>query len=166
MAAGVTPIPNGLHAVTPVLVVNDAARAIGFYEAAFGAKERKRVTGPGGKIVHAELTIGDAVIMVMDEFPEWGDVSPKQAADSAVRIALYVDDVDDVARRAVNAGAKILIPVADQFYGDRSCRLADPFGRLWTVGTHKEDVSPGEMQRRMEALSRKSPGVLDGSRGK
>jgi PhnB protein len=149
-------IPDGCHAVTPVLVVNDAGRAIGFYEKAFGAKERMRITGPGGKIVHGEMTIGNAVIMVADEFPEWGDLSPKSPTDSPVRIALYVDDVDEVAKRAVAAGAKILIPVADQFYGDRGGRLADPFGHLWIVATHKEDMSPGEMQKRLDALSKKS----------
>lgn len=156
MDTRVKPIPDGYHAVTPVLVVNDAARAIEFYKTAFGAKQRMRMTGPGGKIVHAEMTIGNAVFMVTDEFPEWGELGPKSAVDSPVRIALYVDDVDEVAKRAVAAGAKILIPVADQFYGDRGGRLADPFGHLWIVATHKEDVSPGEMQKRMDALSKKS----------
>jgi len=152
----VKPIPDGYHAVTPFLVVSDAARAMEFYKAAFGAKERMRMAGPGGKIVHAEMTIGDAVIMVADEFPEWGNLSPESLNGSPVRMALYVEDVDDVASRAVAAGAKVLIPVADQFYGDRSGRLADPFGHLWIVATHIEDVSPGEMQKRMDALSKKS----------
>ena len=152
----VKPIPDGYHAVTPFLVVSDAARAMEFYKAAFGAKERMRLAGPGGKIVHAEMTIGDAVIMVADEFPEWGNLSPESLNGSPVRMALYVEDVDDVASRAVAAGAKVLIPVADQFYGDRSGRLADPFGHLWIVATHIEDVSPGEMQKRMDALSKKS----------
>jgi len=156
MATGVKPIPDGYHAVTPLLVVNDAARAIEFYKSAFGAVERMRMAGPGGKIAHAEMTIGDSVIMLADEFPEWGDVGPKADDNSPVRIALYIDDVDEVARRAVAAGAKVLIPVADQFYGDRSGRLADPFGHLWIIATHKEDVSPGEMQKRMEALAKKS----------
>ena len=152
----VKPIPDGYHAVTPFLVVSDAARAMEFYKVAFGAKERMRMAGPGGKIVHAEMTIGDAVIMVADEFPEWGNLSPESLNGSPVRMALYVEDVDDVASRAVAAGAKVLIPVADQFYGDRSGRLADPFGHLWIVATHIEDVSPGEMQKRMDALSKKS----------
>ena len=156
MATGVKPIPDGYHAVTPLLVVNDAARAIEFYKSAFGAVERMRMAGPGGKIAHAEMTIGDSVIMLADEFPEWGDVGPKADGKSPVRIALYIDGVDEVARRAVAAGAKVLIPVADQFYGDRSGRLADPFGHLWIIATHKEDVSPGEMQKRMEALAKKS----------
>jgi PhnB protein len=156
MATGVKPVPDGYHAVTPLLVVNDAARAIEFYKSAFGAVERMRMAGPGGKIAHAEMTIGDSVIMLADEFPEWGDVGPKADGKSPVRIALYIDGVDEVARRAVAAGAKVLIPVADQFYGDRSGRLADPFGHLWIIATHKEDVSPGEMQKRMEALAKKS----------
>jgi PhnB protein len=156
MMSRVKPIPDGYHAVTPFLVVSDAARAMEFYKAAFGAKERMRMAGPGGKIVHAEMTIGDAVIMVADEFPEWGNLSPESLNGSPVRMALYVEDVDDVASRAVAAGAKVLIPVADQFYGDRSGRLADPFGHLWIVATHIEDVSPGEMQKRMDALSKKS----------
>jgi PhnB protein len=156
MMSRVKPIPDGYHAVTPFLVVSDAARAMEFYKAAFGAKERMRMAGPGGKIVHAEMTIGDAVIMVADEFPEWGNLSPESLNGSPVRMALYVEDVDDVASRAVAAGAKVLIPVADQFYGDRSGRLADPFGHLWIVATHIEDVSPGEMQERMDALSKKS----------
>jgi PhnB protein len=156
MMSRVKPIPDGYHAVTPFLVVSDAARAMEFYKAAFGAKERMRMAGPGGKIVHAEMTIGDAVIMVADEFPEWGNLSPESLNGSPVRMALYVEDVDDVASRAVAAGAKMLIPVADQFYGDRSGRLADPFGHLWIVATHIEDVSPGEMQKRMDALSKKS----------
>jgi PhnB protein len=156
MMSRVKPIPDGYHAVTPFLVVSDAARAMEFYKVAFGAKERMRMAGPGGKIVHAEMTIGDAVIMVADEFPEWGNLSPESLNGSPVRMALYVEDVDDVASRAVAAGAKVLIPVADQFYGDRSGRLADPFGHLWIVATHIEDVSPGEMQKRMDALSKKS----------
>jgi PhnB protein len=156
MMSRVKPIPDGYHAVTPFLVVSDAARAMEFYKAAFGAKERMRMAGPGGKIVHAEMTIGDAVIMVGDEFPEWGNLSPESLNGSPVRMALYVQDVDDVASRAVAAGAKVLVPVADQFYGDRSGRLADPFGHLWIVATHIEDVSPGEMQKRMDALSKKS----------
>jgi PhnB protein len=156
MTTKVKPIPDGYGAVTPMLVARDAARAMEFYKAVFGAKERMRMMGPEGKIVHAELTIGDSVLMVADEFPEWGNCGPKSAGDSPVRIALYVEDVDEVVKRAVAAGAKVLIPVADQFYGDRSGRLADPFGHVWIVSTHKEDVSPSEMQKRMDAFSRKN----------
>src|ERR1700685_393827 len=144
------PIPDGYHAVTPVLVVDGAARAIEFYRTAFGATARTRMTGPGGKIVHAEVAIGDSVVMVVDAFPEWGDFGPTSAFRSPIRLALYVDDVDAVVKRAVAAGAKVLIPVADQFYGDRSGRLSDPFGHLWIVATHVEDVPPAEMQKRMD----------------
>jgi PhnB protein len=156
MSGKVKPVPEGFHSVNPVLVVNGASRAIEFYRTAFGAKERMRLAGPGGKIVHAEMTLGDALFMVKDEFPEWGDHSPKTAEGSSVRIALYIDEVDEVAARAVAAGAKILIPVADQFYGDRSGRLEDPFGHVWIISTHKENVAPDEMKRRMDALSKKS----------
>jgi PhnB protein len=156
MADKVKHVPEGFHAVNAVLVVNGAAQAIEFYKTAFGAKERTRLTGPGEKIVHAEMAIGDAVFMVKDEFPEWDDRGPKLTEGSPVRIALYIEDVDELAKRAVDAGAKILIPVADQFYGDRSGRLADPFGHIWIISTHKEDVSAGEMKRRMDALSKKS----------
>jgi PhnB protein len=156
MPAKVKSIPDGYHAVTPALVVSDAARAIAFYANAFGAIERMRLPGPGGKIIHAEMSIGDSAIMINDEFPDWGDVGPRAGARSPVRIGLYVDDVDDVVKRAVAAGAKVLIPVADQFYGDRSGRLEDPFGHVWIVGTHKEDVSPEEIARRMAALAKDS----------
>ena len=154
--SGVKAIPDGYHAVMPVLVVNDAKRALEFYSAVFGAKERMRMMGPGGKIAHAEMAIGEAVFMLADEFPEWGDHGPQSGVDPTVRISLYVDDVDAVAKRAVAAGAKIRIPVANQFYGDRSGRLVDPFGHLWIIATHVEDVSPEEMQRRMDALAKKS----------
>ena len=156
MADQVKSIREGFHAVNPVLVVNGAAQAIEFYKHAFGATERTRLVGPGGKIVHSEMTIGDALFMVKDEFPEWGDHSPKSADGPSVLIALFVDDVDELEERAVAAGAKILIPVADQFYGDRSGRLADPFGHVWIISTHKEDVSPTEMKRRMDAFSKNS----------
>ena len=145
-------IPAGLQELTPVLVVNDSNRAIEFYKTVFGAKERMRLTEPGGKVVHGELTIGHSVTMVSDEFPEWGDISPKTEIPSPVRIALYVEDVDVVADRAIAHGARLLIPIADQFYGDRGGRLADPFGHIWILATHKEDVSQDEMQKRMEAL--------------
>ena len=153
--AKVKPIPDGYQAVTPLLVVDGAARAMEFYGAVFGAKERMRMAGPGGTIVHAEMTIGDSALMIADANPETGDLGPR-AGQSPVRIAIYVEDVDDVARRAVAAGAKILIPIADQFYGDRGGRLEDPFGHVWIVQTHIEDVSPDEMRRRMEAFSKES----------
>ena len=156
MAIPVKPVPDGYHVVNPLLVVNDAARAIEFYTVVFGATERSRLVGPGGKIAHAELSIGDSVIMLADEFPDWGDVGPKSYGHSPVRLILYVRDVDALASRAVGFGAKMLLAVADQFYGDRSGRLEDPFGHLWIISTHKEDVSPEEMHRRMEALSKRT----------
>jgi len=155
MAGKVKHIPDGWHAVTPYLAVKDAARAIEFYGKAFDAKEVMRLPGPGGKIGHAEIKIGGDYVMLADEYPEDGHMSPTSLGGSPVKIHLYVEDVDAVASRAVEAGAKILIPVADQFYGDRSGRIEDPFGHIWIISTHKEDVTPAEMQKRMEAYSKK-----------
>ena len=149
-------IPEGFQAISPALVINDASRAIEFYEKVFGAKQRMRLMGPAGKIVHAELVIGDAVFSVADEFPAWGNHGPTLTGDSPVRIVLFVEDVDEVAKRAVAAGARMLIAVSDQFYGDRSGRLMDPFGHVWIISSHKEDVTPSEMRRRMEAISQQA----------
>jgi PhnB protein len=155
MAGNVKHIPDGWRVVTPYLVVKDAARAIEFYGKAFGAKEVMRLPGPGGKIGHAELKIGGEYVMLADEVPEQGHKSPVSLGGSPVRIHLYVEDVDAVARRAVEAGAKILIPIGDQFYGDRSGRIEDPFGHIWIISTHQEDVTPAEMEKRMEAFFKK-----------
>jgi PhnB protein len=144
--------PDGYHTVTPYLVVNDAGGAIEFYKKVFGAQELFRLSGPDGKVGHAELTIGDSIIMLADESPAMGALSPQTLKGSPVRILLYVDNVDDVVPRAVAAGAKIVRPVADQFYGDRAGGIEDPYGHYWHVATHKEDVSPDEMKRRAEAL--------------
>ena len=152
MAGKVKPIPEGYHTATPYLNVRDAAGAIEFYKKAFGATEVMRLVGPGGKSLHAEIKIGDSVIMLAEEMEEWGNKSPQTLGGTAVRIALYVEDVDALASQAVAAGAKLLTPVADQFYGDRSGRLQDPFGHLWLIGTHIEDVSPEEMQKRCDAM--------------
>ena len=152
MTGKVKPIPEGFHTATAYLNIRDAARAIEFYKQAFGAKELYRLTGPGGKVLHAEIKIGDSMIMLAEEMEEWGNVSPQTLGGTPVRIALYVEDVDAVARQAVAAGAKLVSPVADQFYGSRSGRLQDPFGHLWLVGTHVEDVSPEEIQRRSDAM--------------
>lgn len=152
MAGKVKPIPEGYHTATPYLNVRDAARAIEFYKKGLGAKELMRLVGAGGKVLHAEIKIGDSVIMIAEEVPEWGNQSPQSLGGSPVRIVLYVEDVDALARQAVAAGAKLLVPVADQFYGDRSGRLQDPFGHLWLISTHTEDVSPEEMQKRTDAL--------------
>ena len=143
------PIPEGYHTATPYLIIKNAAKAIEFYKQAFGAKETMRFPAPGGKIGHAEIRIGDSAIMMADEFPEKGVRSPESFGGSAVMILLYVEDVDAVTARAIAAGAKSVRPVQDQFYGDRSGTIADPFGHVWTISTHKEDVSPEEMQRRM-----------------
>jgi PhnB protein len=148
-----THVPEGHRSITPALTVRDAAAAIDFYKRAFGAVELPaRLTDPAGKILHVALRIGDSLIVLTDEFPEYGNLSPESIGGSAVRIALYVEDVDTLADRAVGAGAEVLIPVADQFYGDRSGRLQDPYGHQWIVSTHKEDMSPEEMQKRADAL--------------
>ena len=152
MAGKVKPIPDGYHTATPYLNVRDAAGAIEFYKKGFGASELTRLVGPGGKVLHAEIKIGDSVIMIAEETEEWGNKSPQTLGGTPVRIVLYVEDVDALARQAVAAGAKLLVPVADQFYGDRSGRLQDPFGHLWLISTHTEDVSPEEMRKRTDAL--------------
>jgi PhnB protein len=152
-AKKVKPIPEGYYSLTPYLIVKDAARAIDYYKKAFGATELMRMPDPSGKIAHAEIKIGNSPIMLADEFPERGPTgtrNPQALGDSSVVIALYVEDVDTVAQKAVAAGGKLMFPVADQFYGDRSGRLVDPFGHVWIIATHKEDVPPEEMQKRME----------------
>jgi PhnB protein len=144
--------PDGYHAVTPYLIVKDAAAAIEFYKKVFGAIELFRLGGPDGKVGHAELMITDSIVMLADEAPQMGSLAPPTIGGSPVRILLYVENVDDVVPRAVAAGAKIVRPVADQFYGDRAGGIEDPFGHYWHVATHKEDVSPEEMKRRAQAL--------------
>jgi PhnB protein len=144
----VKPIPEGYHTATPYLTVDGAARAIEFYQRAFGAKELFRMADPSGKVGHAEIQIGDSRIMLSDEFPERNARGPQSLGGSTVGIMLYVEDVDKVFKQAVTAGAKEVQPVKDQFYGDRSGALLDPFGHKWWVATHKEDISPEEMNRR------------------
>ena len=142
-------IPEGYHSVTPYLIVKDAAAAIEFYKKAFGAKELFRMEpGREGKIAHAEIKIGNSPVMLADEFPEFGVRSAESIGGSPVSRLLYVEDVDATAAQAVSAGAKVVRPIKDQFYGDRSGTFTDPFGHTWTIATHKEDVSPGEMERR------------------
>ncbi len=147
MAKQVNAIPDGYHTATPYLIVQGAAKAIDFYKQAFGAEELFRMD-MGGKIGHAEIKIGDSPIMLADEHPEMGAKSPKSYGGTSVSIVLYVNDVDAQAKQAVAAGAKVLRAVQDQFYGDRSGMFADPFGHIWTLATHMEDVPPDEMQRR------------------
>jgi PhnB protein len=147
----VKPIPDGFATVTPYLVVEGAARALEFYKKAFGAEELFRFDAPGGKVGHAELRIGDSRLMIADEYPEMGFRGPKALGGTPVSLMVYVEDVDTAAKRAVDAGAKVLRPVANQFYGDRSGTFVDPFGHIWTIGTHKEDVPMDELQRRAAA---------------
>lgn len=154
----VEPIPAEYPGVTPYLSVNDAAAAIEFYKTGFGATELMRLPGPDGKIGHAEVKIGNAIVMLADEAPNVGHLSPTTLGGSTVKLHMYVEDVDAFFETAVAAGGKVLMPPADQFYGDRSGRLEDPFGHVWLVSTHVEDVSPEEMQKRMEAYSQKQPG--------
>ncbi len=152
MAGQVKPIPDGYRTVTPYLCIDGAEAAIAFYGEVFGATERMRMPAPEGKIGHAELQLGDSVIMLSDEFPEMGVTSPKNLGGSPVTMSVYVEDVDTVFDRAVEAGAKALRPVEDQFYGDRSGQFEDPFGHRWSVATHVEDVPPDEMASRAAAM--------------
>jgi PhnB protein len=145
------PIPEGYHTITSYLIVTGAASAIEFYKHAFGAKEVMRIPHPDGRIGHAELQVGDSRLMLADEFPEIGARSPMSLGGTPVSILLYVEDVDAVTTRALAAGAKLLRPVSDQFYGDRTGTLSDPFGHQWTIATHKEDLSLDEIKRRAAA---------------
>ena len=153
MAGKVKPIPDGYHRVTPYLVMTGAAGAIEFYKKVFGATELLRFPAPDGRIGHAEIRIGDTTVMLADEHPEIGARGPKAFGGSPISLLLYVEDVDRTVDRAVAAGAKLLRPVADQFYGDRTGGIEDPFGHQWYVATHVEDVSPEEMRKRSEAMA-------------
>lgn len=146
----VKPIPDGYHTVTPYLIIDGAADAIEFYKKAFGAVEQMRMPGPNGKVMHAEIKIGDSPIMLADEFPEMDIRGPKSLGRSPVSILLYVEDVDTLFAQAISAGAKEKKPLADQFYGDRTGSIEDPFGHQWTIATHKEDLTPEQIQQRME----------------
>jgi PhnB protein len=144
------PIPQGYHSVTPYLIVKGAARAIEFYKQAFGATELMRMEGPDGSVGHAEIKIGDSPVMLADEYPDMGYRSPQTLGGAGVSLLVYIDNVDDLFRQAIAAGGKELRPVQDQFYGDRTGTLEDPFGHVWSLATHVEDVSPEEMRRRSE----------------
>jgi len=150
------PIPDGYRTATPYLIIKGAAEAIEFYKRAFGATELLRMADAQGRVGHAEIKIGDSVIMLADEHPAMGYRGPRSLGGSSVSILLYLAEVDAVFERAVRAGAKAQRPVADQFYGDRSGTLEDPFGHVWTVATHVEDLLPEEMQRRAEAAMKSS----------
>jgi PhnB protein len=152
MASAVKPIPDGYHTVTPYLIVDGASAAIEFYKKAFGAEELFRMPMPGGRVGHAELQIGNSRVMLADEFPEMDARGPKARGGTPVSILLYVTDCDAVFNRAVAAGGKVKRPMKDQFYGDRSGTLEDPFGHVWSVSTHKEDLSSEEIGRRMQSM--------------
>lgn len=143
--------PDGYHTVTPYITVDDASSALAFYQKALGAEEVMRIPGPDGRICHAEIRIGDSRVMLADEFPDLGARSPKSLGGISGSLMVYVDDVDESFARAVAAGATVLRPVKNQFYGDRSGCVTDPFGHTWTFATHVEDVSPEEMNARMAA---------------
>jgi uncharacterized glyoxalase superfamily protein PhnB len=152
----VKPIPEGMHTVTPHLVCAGAADAIEFYKKAFGATETSRMPGPNGKLMHGSIRIGDSAVMLVDEMPEWGSLGPKALKGTSVVIHLYVADVDAFTARAVAAGAKVTMPVADMFWGDRYGQLEDPFGHRWSVATHIRDVSPADMHKEMQKMGQKA----------
>ena len=154
---GVKPIPDGYSSVTPYLIVTGAANALDYYKMAFDGQEIMRMPGPDGKIVHAELQIGSSRIMLADESPQMGHKSPQTLGGSGTGLMLYVKDVDDTFQRAVSGGGTVVRPVQDQFYGDRSGNLTDPFGHQWTIATHVEDVAPDEMKRRMDEATKAAP---------
>ena len=154
MIARAKAVPEGYHTVTPYLILRGAGDAIAFYEKAFGAEEVMRIGGPGGRIGHAEIKIGDSRLMLADEHPEIGALSPKTIGGSPVSIHLYVEDVDAAVERAVAVGAKLVRPVADQFYGDRTGGIEDPFGYRWFIATRQEDLTSEEIRRRAAAQGR------------
>jgi PhnB protein len=145
------PIPEGYHTVTPYLAVEDATEAIEYYTKAFGAKERVRMETPDGKVGHAELEIGDSLVMLSDPFPQASTKPPNELGGTSVSVFMYVEDVDAVVKQAVDAGATVTMEVADQFWGDRFGSVKDPFGHLWSIATHVEDVPPEEMAERAKA---------------
>ena len=145
-------VPEGYHSVTPYLALRDAAKAIAFYKEALGATELYRLPMPNGKLGHAELQIGNSRIMVSDESPEWGNKSAKSLGGTPIGLCMYTDNVDALAERFLKAGGKVVRPVENQFYGDRSGTFEDPEGYTWTLAQHVEDVAPDEMQRRMEKM--------------
>ena len=156
MPSQARPIPEGYHTVTPYLTVSDCAQAISFYQKAFGAKQVVRMDSPDGKVMHAELKIGDSMIMLADENPRAETRSPKSLRGTTAGIFLYVENVDASFNQAVSAGAKAEMPPSDMFWGDRYGKLTDPFGHSWSLATHKEDVSPEEMRKRTQEMMAKA----------
>ena len=155
--AKVKPVPEGMHTVTPHLVVKNAAKAIDYYKTAFGAKENNRFGAPNGLIMHASIKIGDSTLFLNDEFPEMGALSPQSVGGTSVTITLYVEDSDAVFKKAVDAGAKVKMPIADQFWGDRYGCIEDPFGHSWAIASRKEDLTPEQMAKRgQEAMAQMS----------
>ncbi len=154
----VKPIPEGYRTITPNLVCRDAARAIDFYKTVFGATETVRMPGPGGKIIHAELKIGDSTLFVAEPMELKPAPPPEPGVSNPVSLMLYVEEVDQVIKRAANAGARVDMPPQDMFWGDRFGRITDPFGQQWGIATHKEDVAPDEMKRRQDAFFAKAAG--------
>lgn len=148
----VSPVPAGYHSVTPYLLVKHADQAIAFYARAFGAVEQLRLSGPEGRVAHAEVKIGNSIVMLADEMPEQNYLGPQPGTHSPAGLCIYVTNADEVVERAVAAGAQLIRPVQNQFYGDRSGGVTDPFGHSWTIATHIEDLSPEEIQQRYEAL--------------
>jgi uncharacterized glyoxalase superfamily protein PhnB len=153
----VKPIPDGYHTITPYMTVRDAARAIEFYKQAFGAVAKGVMNSPDGKVMHAELLIGDSVVMLADEFPEFGSLSPQTTGGAGMGLHIYIDGVDAAFDRAVKAGATVEMPVMDMFWGDRYGKLKDPFGHKWSIATHKADLSAEEMKRGMEEAMANMP---------
>jgi len=154
MAGKVKPIPDGYHVITPYLIIKGAAAAIDYYKKAFGATELMRMPQPDGRVGHAELKIGDSIVMLADEFPEMQVLSPVSLGNTPVGLLLYVENADAVFDKAISLGGKVNKPMADQFYGDRNGTLQDPFGHKWTIATHKEDLTPEEMARRIAATKK------------
>ena len=153
MAGKPKAVPEGTHTITPHLVVRNATKALEFYQKAFGAEVKSVHHTPKGMVMHAELKIGDSKLMLADEFPEMGSKAPESLGGSPVILNIYVEDVDSLFNRAVSAGAKVTMPLANQFWGDRYGSVVDPFGHHWALGTHVEDVAPEELERRSNALS-------------
>jgi PhnB protein len=145
MATKVKPVPEGMHTVTPHLVVRDAAKAIEWYKKAFGAEEQYRMPMPNGKIMHAQIRIGDSVILMAEELAEMGNKSPQSIGGSATTLNIYVDDAEKLWKRAVDAGAKVTMPLSEQFWGDKYGVVVDPFGHIWAIGQHVRDMTPEEM---------------------
>ncbi len=152
MPKAVKPIPDGYHSVTPYLIIRGATAALEFYKKAFGAVELFKMPMPDGKLGHCEIQIGNSRVMFADESVEMGHKGPQTLGGSSVSLCIYVEDVDASAKRAIDAGIKVIRPVADQFYGDRTGMFEDPFGHVWSIMTHKEDVTPEEMQRRLASM--------------